>query len=125
MIVDVKKYLILGAKEDIGRFFAKAQQVGIIEFITPHGKKPVEVPLEIQQLLNAMKILRKLPVKKPYEGEGDLQYADETAKKILGLKAEVERLSEEKRLLEAEIVRVAPFGDFSLEDIDYIERKGK
>lgn len=125
MIIDVKKYLILGAKEEIDQFFSRAQQKGIIEFISPHGKKLAEVPIEIQHLLNAMKILRKLPVKKAYEGEGDLQYADEIAQRILGLKAEVERLSEEKRLLEAEIVRVAPFGDFSLEDIDYIERTGK
>jgi V/A-type H+/Na+-transporting ATPase subunit I len=125
VIIDVKKYLILGAKEDIDQFFSRAQQKGIIEFISPHGRKPAEVPFEIQHLLNAMKILRKLPVKKPYEGEGNLQYAEETAQRILDLKAEIERLSEERRLLEAEIVRVAPFGDFSLEDIDYIERKGK
>jgi V/A-type H+-transporting ATPase subunit I len=125
MIVDVKKYLILGAKEEIDQFFMQAQQSGIIEFISPHGKKPVEVPAQIQHLFNAMKILRKLPVKRPYEGGGGLQYADEIAQRILELKAEVERLSEERRLLEAEIVRVAPFGDFSLEDLDYIERKGK
>jgi V/A-type H+-transporting ATPase subunit I len=125
MIIDVKKYLILGAKEDIDRFFARAQHQGIIEFIPPHGKKAVEVPVEIQHLLNAMRILRKLPVKKPYEKGGDLAYADETAQRILDLKAEVEKLSEEKRLLESEIIRVAPFGDFSIEDIDFIEKKGK
>ncbi len=125
MIIDVKKYLILGAKEDIDRFFAKAQQQGIVEFIPPHGKKAIEVPAEIQHLLSAMKILRKLPVKKPYEKGGDLQLAEEVAQRIIDLKAEVEKLSEEKRLLESEIVRVAPFGDFSLEDIDYIEKKGK
>ena len=125
MIIDVKKYLILGVKEDIDRFFARAQQKGILEFISPIGKKAIETPVEIQQLLKAMKILRKLPVKKTYQGGGDLQYADETAQRILELKGEVERLSEEKRLLEVEIIRVAPFGDFSLEDIDYIEKKGK
>jgi V/A-type H+-transporting ATPase subunit I len=125
MIIDVKKYLILGAKGEIDRFFARAQQQGIIEFIAPHGKKAVEVPIEIQHLLNAMRILRKLPVKKPYEKGGDLAYADETAQRILDLKAEVEKLSEEKRLLESETIRVAPFGDFSLEDIDFIEKKGK
>jgi V/A-type H+-transporting ATPase subunit I len=125
MIIDVKKYLILGVKEDIDQFFARAQQKGIVEFISPLSKKGVEVTAEIQHLLNAMRILRKLPVKKPYEGGGDLQFADETALRILSLKAEVERLSEEKRLLETEIVRVAPFGDFSLDDIDYIERQGK
>src|SRR3984957_3901442 len=125
MIIDVKKYLILGAQEEIDRFFSQAQHQGIIEFISPHGKKAAEVPLEIQHLLNAMKILRKLPPKKAYERGGDLQYADEIAQKILDLKSEDERLLEEKRLLEAEIIRVAPFGDFSLEDIDYIERHGK
>jgi len=125
MIIDVKKYLVLGAKEEIDRFFAKAQQQGMIEFISPHGKKAIEVPVEIQRLLSAMKILRKLPVKKPYEKGGDLQLADETAQRILDLKAEVEKLSEERRLLESEIIRVAPFGDFSLDDIDAIEKKGR
>ncbi len=125
MIIKVKKHLILGAREDIDRFFARAQQKGIIEFIAPHSKKGVELPIEIQHLLNAMRILRKLPVKKPYEAGGDLQFADETAVRILELKGEVERLSEEKRLLEAEIVRVAPFGDFSLDDLDFLERTGK
>ena len=45
MIIDVKKYLILGVKEDIDRFFARAQQKGIIEFIPPQSKKGVEVPI--------------------------------------------------------------------------------
>lgn len=125
MIIKVKKYLILGVKEDIDRFFARAQSKGIIEFIDPHPKKAVEVPLEIQHLLDAMRILRKLPVKKLFEGAVDLQLADEIALRILELKTEVERLSEEKRLLEAEIVRVAPFGDFSLDDVDFIQRVGK
>ncbi len=125
MIIKVKKYLILGVQEDIDRFFERAQQNGMIEFIVPHSKKGIEVPAPIQRLVDAMRILRKLPVKKPYAGEGDLQYADETAIRILSLKADVERLSEEKRLVEAEIVRVAPFGDFSLDDIDFIERKGE
>ena len=125
MIIDVKKFLILGAKEDIDEFFERAQKRGMIEFIAPHTKKGIEPPIEIQHLLSAMRVLRKLPLKKPYEGGGDLQFADETALKIMELKQEVERLSEEKRLVEAEIVRVAPFGDFSLDDIDFIERIGK
>jgi V/A-type H+-transporting ATPase subunit I len=125
MIINVKKYLILGVQEDIDQFFDRAQQKGIIEFIPPHAKKGLEVPAEIQHLLDAMRVLRKLPVKKPYEGGGDLQFADETALRILELKGEVQRLYEEKRLTEAEIFRVAPFGDFSLDDIDFIETVGK
>src|SRR5580700_5733746 len=125
MIVEVKKYLILGTKEEIDQFFSRSQQEGVIEFIPPAKKVMEAVPAELQHLLRAMKILRKLPVKKPYEGTMDLQHADETAQKILYLKAEVERLYEERRLLETEMVRVAPFGDFSLEDIDYIEKQGR
>lgn len=124
MIIDVKKYLILGTKEDIDRFFDKAQQKGILEFISPFTKRALEVPLEIQHLHDAMRVLRKLPLRKVYVGPKDLQLAEETALRILELKAEVERLSEERRLTEGEISRVAPFGDFSLDDIDFIERQG-
>ncbi len=77
MIIDVKKYLIIGVKEEIDAFFLRAQEKGIAEFISAHPKKSSEFPLEIQHLLQALKILRKLPVKKPYLGGGDLQFADE------------------------------------------------
>ena len=60
MIIDVKKYIILGAKEEIDRFFERAQKSGIIEFISPLTKRPIEVPIEIQHLYSAMRILRKL-----------------------------------------------------------------
>ncbi len=124
MIIKVKKHLILGVEEDIDQFFARAQEKGMIEFIAPHTKKGMEMPIQIQHLQNAKRILRKLPVKKPYEGGGDLGYADEIALKIIELKAEVERLYEEKRLTELEIVRVSPFGDFSLDDLDVLQREG-
>ncbi|MBS0606307.1 MAG: V-type ATP synthase subunit I [Parachlamydiales bacterium] len=123
MIINVKKYLLIGAKEEIDRFFSRAQTQGVIEFISPSGKKVVELPAEVQTLSHAIKILRKLPVKKPYEGDIERATALEVADRVLELKAEVEKLSEEKRLVEAEISRVAPFGDFSTEDIDFIEKE--
>jgi len=123
MIINVKKYLLIGAKEEIDRFFSRAQTQGVIEFISPSGKKVVELPAEVQTLSHAIKILRKLPVKKAYEGDIERATALEVADRVLELKAEVEKLSEEKRLVEAEISRVAPFGDFSTEDIDFIEKE--
>ncbi len=123
MIINVKKYLLIGAKEEIDRFFVRAQQQGVIEFISPSGKKVLDLPAEVQTLSHAIKILRKLPVKKTYEGAPQRRYAVEVAEKILELKAEIEKLAEEKRMVEAEISRVAPFGDFSMEDIDFIERE--
>lgn len=125
MIIDVGKYVIIGAKEDLETFFSRAQDKGVIEFISPSSRKIIEMPLEVQHLLDALRILRKLPLRESYVGGGDLHYADEIAQRILELKSEVEKLAEEKRLLEAEISRVAPFGDFSTDDIDYIEKEGK
>ncbi|MEN9344510.1 MAG: v-type synthase subunit [Chlamydiota bacterium] len=125
MIISMKKYLILGVKEEIDAFFEEVQKSAIAEFISMRPKKAVEHPIEIERLVQALKILRKLPLKKPHVLEGDLIFADEIAGKVIHLKAEVERLSEERRLLEVEKVRVAPFGDFSLEDIDFIEDTSK
>ncbi|MBS0620771.1 MAG: V-type ATP synthase subunit I [Verrucomicrobia bacterium] len=125
MIIKLKKYLILGAKEDLDPFFARAQQKGIVEFISPHGRRSHEFTPEIQHLLDALKIVRKLPPKTSHLGRVDLQEAEEIALRVSDLKMEVERLYEEKRLLQTEIVRVAPFGDFSLDDIDIIERDAK
>lgn len=123
MIINVKKYLLIGAKEEIDRFFSRAQTQGVIEFISPSGKKMIELPAEVQTLSHSIKILRKLPVKKSYEGDVDRTAALEVADRILELKSEVEKLSEEKRMVEAEISRVAPFGDFSTDDIDFIEKE--
>jgi len=124
MIIDVKKYMIIGAKEDLEIFFSRAQEKGVIEFISPSSRKIIDTPPEVQHLIDALRILRKLPLREAYVGGGDLHFADEIAQRILELKAEVEKLSEEKRLLEAEIARVAPFGDFSMDDVDYIEKEG-
>lgn len=124
MIIDLKKYLFIGAKEDLREFFLRAQEKGFIEFITSRGKKAAELPKEIKNLIEAIKVLRKQPVKSPYTGGGDLAFAHEIVQRILGLKAEIDKLSEEKRFLEAEISRVAPFGDFSFDNIAFIENAG-
>ena len=45
------------------------------------------------------------------------------AETILSLKQAIHKAYEEKRLIEAEISRVKPLGDFSMEDIEDIERR--
>lgn len=125
MIRDVAKYLILGTKEDLDRFFAQAQQQGFLEFISISQKKPAAAPVAIQNLLQSIKILKKLPHKEPYRGGGDLTLAMQISERIVELKEDLEKLNEERRVLEAEKSRVAPFGDFSMDDIADIERMGK
>lgn len=124
MIIDCKKYLFFGAKEELIEFFVRAQEEGFIEFLIPKQKRRKELPEEIRKFSDAIHVLRKQPVKSPYLGGGDLKKAEEVAIQVLELKAEIEKLKEEERLLQAEIARVAPFGHFSFDDIAFIESKG-
>jgi V/A-type H+-transporting ATPase subunit I len=125
MIIDVAKYLILGTEEDLEHFFHLAQENGFLEFISVSPKKVAEAPVTIQSLMAAVKILKKQPLKEPYHGGGDLAFAMQISERILELQGDLEKLGEEKRLLQSEITRVAPFGDFSMDDINYIENIGK
>jgi V/A-type H+-transporting ATPase subunit I len=47
----------------------------------------------------------------------------QVSERIIELKEDLEKLGEEKRVLDTEIVRVVPFGDFSMDDIAYIEKE--
>ncbi|HEX4839707.1 MAG TPA: V-type ATP synthase subunit I [Rhabdochlamydiaceae bacterium] len=123
MIEDVVKYFIMGTQESTDQFFEKAQDQGFLEFISVAPKKPMEAPVTVQNLIAAHKILRKQPVREPYQGGGDLHLAMQVSERIIELKEDLEKLSEEKRVLDTEIVRVIPFGDFSMEDIAYIEKE--
>ncbi len=123
MITEVKKYLILGTEEDLDLFYQRAQQEGFIEFIS-NSRRSKEVPDKIQLLLKAIKILKKLPPHKEVEGEWDPQQILELSEKVVGLKTSIEKKQEEERMLEAEIARISPLGNFSLEDIHYIEKQG-
>ncbi len=125
MIVNLRKYLILGANEDLDKFFNRAQEQGFLEFITLSNKKSVETSENIAQIMHVLKSLKKLPLKKPYVGGGELEYALEVCQKVLFYEKEIEKQQEEIRLLRAEIARVSPFGDFSRADIEYIEKFGK
>ncbi|MDN3506591.1 MAG: V-type ATP synthase subunit I [Simkaniaceae bacterium] len=122
MIINLKKYLFFGSKEDLSSFFIKAQDEGFVEFITDR-KKGKDLPDDVRKLMVAIKVLRKQPIKEAYRGGGDLAFADEIASQVLDLTHEIEKLSEEKRFLDAEISRVRPFGEFSFDDIVFIEEK--
>lgn len=123
MITEVKKYLILGTQEDLDLFYERAQQEGFIEFITT-VKKSKELPEQVQVLLKALKVLKKLPHQKVCEGDWDKDHVFAMAGETVDLKHAIEKRQEEERILEAEIARVSPLGDFSIEDIHYIEKEG-
>src|SRR5690606_34791500 len=104
MITEVKKYLILGTQEDLDLFYERAQQEGFIEFITT-VKKSKELPEQVQVLLKALKVLKKLPHQKVCEGDWDKDHVFAMAGETVDLKHAIEKRQEEERILEAEIAR--------------------
>ncbi len=118
MLVNLKKYLFYGIKDEIYSFFAKAQKMGFIEFI---GKKQAvkDFPYALKNLLSAIKLLKKQPVSFQKKDRP----ADEIAKKILELNQDIEKLRSMENELEKEVIKALPFGWFSIEDIDYIRKE--
>lgn len=124
MRIDVKKFLFIGPIDLKKTFFEKAQDIGIIDFIDASKKRGKEFPENIQRVIQAIKVLRGLPVTEQEELE-DYSKADSIVASILNLKHEKEKKEEEIRTLRLEIARVAPFGKFSLRDLEFIEKNGR
>ncbi len=124
MIIPLRKYLFLGVKEDMSSFFQKAQKEGFIEFIRPGKQHGLPLLEKQQKIVEALKILRTVPKCKQRRL---IEKIDpfELAESIIANKKQLEKLLENQRLFEAEIVRLTPLGDFSLSDIRDIERKGR
>jgi V/A-type H+-transporting ATPase subunit I len=124
MRIDLKKFLFIGTQTDQALFFENAQNAGIIHFIEGKVPKIKEVSQEIANFFSAIKVLRGLPTA-PQEELTDYALADGLVTKILQLKNKLESLFEEQRMVKLEIARVGIFGNFSSEDIAFIEREGK
>jgi V/A-type H+/Na+-transporting ATPase subunit I len=122
MRIDVKKFLFVGLEEEREHFFKKAQDVGIIDFIEGDAKVK-EVPADVNNITEAIKILRGLPTMEQEELE-EYALAEGLVHKILELKHHLEKLQEEHRVVRLEITRVHAFGNFSKEDIAKIEKEG-
>lgn len=123
MRVDLKKFLFMGMKNRRDAFFKEAQDLGCIDFIDANALKNKEIPAELQHVMQAIKVLQGLPVVDQEELEDNSQ-ADRIAGQINDYKHRLEHLLEEQRMLKLEIARVEIFGDFSLDDIAYIEKEG-
>lgn len=120
MIVNLHKYLIFGAKEDMDRFFYLAQRAGFIEFIGTSRKRTLELPPLAKTFLHAIKIAKHYPTH-PHETPSTPLSIDKIAEKIVAMRAELDALLEEERVLSSEIARISVFGDFDREELDQLE----
>lgn len=121
---DVKKFLLIGPKEEQERFFRNAQEMGIIQFINPNSKISKAVPGEVQNVTAAIKVLRGLPT---VEQEESYQTADADliVNRILTLSEQRETLDEKIRSLSQDINKIHVLGNFSLEDKAYVEKESR
>lgn len=117
MIIKVKKFLIYGINKQVDVFFEAAQEKGFIEFISK-TKKIKRFSSDAKDFITAIKILKKQPLQ-----EQLLETISSKAlvAKILHLNQSIEKLLEEQRLVETEISRIEPFGDFSKQQMVDLE----
>lgn len=123
MRIDLKKFLFAGLILEKEGFFKKAQELGVIHFVNMDSYGLKEVPPSVTHLSQAIKVLFSLPVL-PQEELDDGPQAEKIANQILSLKHETETIAEQLRVLKLEIERVRIFGNFSPDDIAYIEKEG-
>ena len=124
MRIDVKKFLFVGLNSQKEEFFKKAQEFGIVHFISPGPTVQKVIPPDVENVSLAIKVLRSLPVTEQ-EDMDDYSFTDGIVHKILELKHGIEKLTEEERIVRLEIARVTPFGDFSNDELKELEQSAK
>lgn len=124
MRVDVRKVLFIGLESDKERFFERAQEKGIVEFIGADDKSTREHPLALEQLQGAIKVVLSLP---PTEQEEAVSPAEghRIACEILELRQSLNELEKKQHDLELEIERIEPFGHFDLEELAKVAKETK
>ncbi len=124
MRIDVKKFLFGGPASEKELFFKKAQELGAIHFINMENSLFKEIPHDVSNIAQSIKILLSLPTMPQEDADENYFAADELANKINVLHFNLEKLTEELRVLKLEIERVRIYGSFSKDDIAYIENTG-
>ncbi|MBA2726585.1 MAG: V-type ATP synthase subunit I, partial [Parachlamydiaceae bacterium] len=124
MRINLKKYLFLGLQTDKESFFKKAQQLGIVHFIDPKKSSKMDLPLDVERCTKAIKILRSLP-QVEQEKILDVSLADDLISDLILLQDHSEEITERIRKLNDEITTIAPLGNFSFDDLNWIETIGK
>ena len=121
MRIDVKKFVFMGLSLDKQAFFSEAQKLGVIQF--KETQKEV-LSAEIQSFIDAIRVLRGETPLEQEEGL-PLSKAYDIANQVLQLKQDKEKVEEEIRITKLDIERISIFGNFSLEDVAYLETNGK
>jgi V/A-type H+/Na+-transporting ATPase subunit I len=116
MIINVKKHLIFGLKNEMSSFFKKAQKAGFIEFISKQPKVK-EISENVKDILSAIKTLKKQPLLEQVLATID---SITLSHKVIQIQNKLQNLEDKKKHLLTEIARVSPFGDFDLDNCEEV-----
>ncbi|MCF7806578.1 MAG: hypothetical protein K9M13_02910 [Simkaniaceae bacterium] len=120
MISDLKKFVFIGVKEDLDTFFNRAQEKGVIEFIPEDRASILYTPKYIEDIVNAIKIIKHFPTEdRAFTEDSELQ---KIIDEILLLQKKIDTMQEERLHIQSEIEKMRPLGQFSLDDIHQIEK---
>src|SRR6185295_13507570 len=121
MRIDVKKYLFLGPQVDKELFFKEAQKAGIVEFINPEGKRKPTLSDSAHKFTHAIKIVRHYPLDNQ-EIRHDVALGIKVRNEVLEIKEKKDRAEEELQKIQQRIAMISPFGYFSFETIQELEK---
>lgn len=114
----------MGLEKDKADFFVQAQKIGVIDFIASSSKKLSGESESLQQLQEAIKILRGQPSIEQVDPESPSR-AHAIAEEIIEKKHAIDAAEEELRTLTLELSRIEPFGKFSKDDLEQISTGGQ
>jgi V/A-type H+/Na+-transporting ATPase subunit I len=120
MIVDIRKFLFYGLSSDLEDFVSKAQETGFIEFIPSNQQITSSSSLNHADIEQAIKILKKLPVVTSYDRYLSKEELLDKALEITSLNKKLEKLQEDLRITNIDIVKLKPLGAFNIDDLKFI-----
>lgn len=112
----------MGLKKDQEAFFKKMQVRGLVQFLAPQTNKVMAGSSRAASLIDAIKILRKMPKIEQVETPPS-DKPQTIATSVVKAQELVDRLEDEIKGIDAEMGRIAPLGDFSLAKIKELELK--
>ncbi len=129
MIVEMEKYTFLVYHKEYAAFLERLREVGVVHVAQKHGGIPDDDVLRnTMQLVNRFKTVFKVLEKRIVDNQ---QFVDATStdgmkklEEIEGYLQEQEQLNQQRLLLEKEIERMTPWGDFSWDRIHQLEDQG-
>ena len=129
MIVEMEKYTFLVYHKEYSAFLEKLREVGVVHVAQKHGGIPDDDVLRnAMQLVGRFKTVFKILEKRIAENQQFVDVASVDGMKKLeeieGYLQEQEQLNQQRLLLDKEIERMTPWGDFSWDRIHQLENQG-